>query len=841
MRFNYLIFFSILITLFSCKNDIDPIVEESNSEAPFIDSDLSLYTPLQLYSQHVIFKIPIEFQSNIDSLSKWIEATQPGGLIFEDWTLEKIQELHFSIDTLDIIQPFILDSYWNHVNSKPYVYSRANSELQDVKYSQLFCESGINLIDFGTFKDSIDNDKTFYSIDNEFPTVEKKNDYINFINAIQNSSRFIRLNISNRDTVNFEGYRDQFKFKGLFISTIKNNSLAIENGTDFVIQNNINVSDFNNFKTNEIVEKSTKRILNFKAQLVKERENKSAIALQKYTNLNFQQKATTLVSNKKNLLPTKSITKQKVKDFTKKSIKNLASKKGNKFVVLPDTLTEIELENFKSINAKDNLVICFSNPSYYSQLNKVPNLVFVPPVAEINESILKQQFTGHISFEGDFIYENQKIEGVKIKSTQLSRTPPEFVGLDSEKLRNVKYLISNAMNGRSFPGCQVLAAKNGSIIYDQYFGHHTYKREIVVKQNSVYDIASLTKVVSTTLMSMKLYEMGKFDLYDSLEIYFPDTLKDYLDLPSTIRHVTFQELLIHKSGLPAGFPIFRYMQYTSSEIGRFDKYYCDSEDECFSTPVAEDFFLEKEYQDSMWIQLHKIWINDAKPYKYSDVNMNTMYFMLKSMIENHPKDFDFNDSKKKLEGRNLYVEYLYKIFYKPLEMSSTYYQPTNHISKNRLVPTENESYWRKQLLQGYVHDPNSALHGGIAGNAGIFTTTNDLVKLLQMWLNKGVYDNNRYLNAETIDHFTSTQPESHRGLGFNKRTLTNAAYAMADSASANTYGHTGFTGTCFWVDPDNEVVYIFLANRVHPKVNNRMYQYGIRKNVHQVFYDAFLE
>ena len=216
-------------------------------------------------------------------------------------------------------------------------------------------------------------------------------------------------------------------------------------------------------------------------------------------------------------------------------------------------------------------------------------------------------------------------------------------------------------------------------------------------------------------------------------------------------------------------------------------------------------------------------------------------FLFKSIIQNNPKTFDFKGSTKKLKGRNLYVEYLYKTFYKPLEMKSTMYQPLNEIGKNRVVPTENESYWRKQLLQGYVHDPNSALHGGIAGNAGIFTTTNDLIKLLQMLLNKGVYNNQRFLEPETIELFTSTQPETHRGLGFNKRTLTNSAYAMADSASVNTYGHTGFTGTCFWVDPDTEIAYVFLSNRVHPKINNRMYQYAIRKNVHQVFYDAMIE
>jgi len=173
-------------------------------------------------------------------------------------------------------------------------------------------------------------------------------------------------------------------------------------------------------------------------------------------------------------------------------------------------------------------------------------------------------------------------------------------------------------------------------------------------------------------------------------------------------------------------------------------------------------------------------------------------------------------------------------------MERTGYNPNNQFSKNEIVPTENERYWRKQLLHGYVHDPNAALHGGVAGNAGIFSTTNDLAILAEMWLNKGTYRGKQFLREETVNQFIQTQPSSHRGLGFNKPSMNTGAFGCADSASLKTFGHTGFTGTCIWIDPENELTYIFLSNRVHPTVNNRIYNYGIRRRTHQYFYSGNL-
>ena len=242
----------------------------------------------------------------------------------------------------------------------------------------------------------------------------------------------------------------------------------------------------------------------------------------------------------------------------------------------------------------------------------------------------------------------------------------------------------------------------------------------------------------------------------------------------------------------------------------------------------------------MWLKLNQIWLDPNKPYKYSDVNMNTLYFLFKSMLHNNPQKFGYRLGKGEEKTRNLYVEFLKDQFYNALGMERTTYKPLKRFKKSEIVPTENERFWRKQLLHGHVHDPNAALYGGVAGNAGIFSTTNDLAILAEMLQQKGWYNNKRFLTAETVNKFTAAQSGSHRGLGWNKPSLNTSAFGCAHVAPLETYGHTGFTGTCIWIDPVNHLTYIFLSNRVHPTVNNRIYQYGIRRNVHQIAYDADL-
>jgi CubicO group peptidase (beta-lactamase class C family) len=413
-----------------------------------------------------------------------------------------------------------------------------------------------------------------------------------------------------------------------------------------------------------------------------------------------------------------------------------------------------------------------------------------------------------------------------------------MVGINSDTLNKIQYAVRQAINGKAFPGCQVLIAKSGSIIYDESFGYYTYNKEVAVSKNSVYDLASLTKVLATTLVGMKLYELKEIDLKDSLHKYLPDSLNDYLQYPSTIRNVTFQELFTHQSGMPSGFPILEYIQYQTNEIGRYDKYYCDIKDSIYSIEVAKNFFIEKAYQDSMWIRLNKLWLDSDKNYKYSDVNMNTLYFIFKGILNANYNNFGFKKYELEQDDFDIFEAYLNKTIYKALNLKRTFYRPITKVALDEIVPTENETYWRKQLLQGYVHDPTAALYGGVAGNAGLFSSANELVVICEMLRRRGAYNGVQILDAATVDLFTQAQPNTFRGLGFNKPSINTSAFGCAPSASLKTYGHTGFTGTCFWVDPDSEMVFIFLSNRVNPKVNNRIYEYGIRKNIHQTAYDA---
>ena len=872
-----------LFGIYSCQGDAN---STTSDQPPIIqpdlpDSILGNLTSEQQYYQHFIFTIPAGFQNFQDSLTNWVKMYQPGGLRFKNWNRDSLIDLKKRWDTLPIVQPLYYVDYYDYLNLPPYPFWRVSNEVIDSVWFPVFSHDRVGLMDI---QNSNASDSTLanwtknlhqktgvrsivHFLDDQFA----QRDFQQFLLAIQADPLGINLRLNLLDSADLNTYRNWADYQGLFIAETPRQKInmrliggvdLIDLKTDPFNLGNLPWDEWNPEKGQLLTFKnSTKRILNMKNRI---QNNKLDGSVNERIE-SYQQRllfsANTLIQNDNQLFPirdkftiyatenwriSRQILKENKVSFRQKDINNqlteILEDESMKLIVLPDTLSP---ETLKILNNNENLestIFCFSNPALFQDLKEQQNLIFAAKDknGELTKEILIQQLTGRLAFKGDFQNVNQSVEGIKLPQFQLARTSPLFCGLSKDTLRQIDYAVRNAMNGRAFPGCQVLAVKNGCIVYDKSFGHHTYDRAKPVTSESMYDLASLTKVVSTTLMAMKLYENGAFDLSDSLKDYLPDTLRKHLTYPSTIRHIQFQELLIHKSGMPAGFPVLPYMQYTTEEIGRFDQYYCDRPDSIYSIEVAENFFLEECYKDSMWLKLNQIWLDPAKPYKYSDVNMNTMYFIMKSIIQNKPRSYGFTQSEKKLAEMDLYEKYLYKTFYNLLEMENTMYNPRKTVNKNRLVPTENERFWRKQLLQGYVHDPNAALYGGVAGNAGIFSTTNDLAVLAQMWLNGGEYDGKRYLNQETVDLFTRAQPNSHRGLGFNKPSLNTSAFGCADSAPQSTYGHTGFTGTCIWVDPDNEIIFIFLSNRVHPTVNNRIYNYGIRGNAHQLVYDAHL-
>ena len=866
------LFLLLLGAFYSCGSE-EKVEEPIVTENVFSESTDSLFGNLseqQLYWQHLVLTVPQSMQGNIDSLQRFIAANEPGALRLVKWNIDSIEILKSQIDTLDIIQPVFMCDYFKLIGAEPYPFWKTSDSLKNSFYTEFYMKSNMNFIDFGSgsnfentsFFDSIASQKSLVPILSNYSDKNVKTEYEDFMKSITSNSNGVLLDIATYDTLNFEQIKKSQNFKGyLFVrpEDVKTNNLLM-NGVDFVFADETYQSGLNDWnqenKTEEFIN-STKRILAFKENLKGEGRVNFQSELD-FLRLNYQLKSTALISDKRDLVPFKNRftiysteklrIRQKIRDesncrtevYKQKNLAKVIAADGNKVLILPDSISKEDAGLLQKIKKENHLIVCFRNVFQYNELKNLPHLLYLPKTELLDAEILAQQIKGKLSIEANFIAGQDIIKGKVREKSGLSRAKPELVGMSSDTIRQIDYAIKTAMNGRSFPGCQVLLAKNGTIIYDKCFGHHSYKREKLVTPESMYDLASLTKVVATTMIGMKLYEMNAYNLEDSLVDYLPDSLKLHLKYPSTIRNITFQELFIHKSGLPSGFPIINYMQYTSSTVGRYDMYYCDWEDSTFTIEVAENYYMDKAYADSMWLRLNSIFLDPAKPYKYSDVSMNTLYYMFSGLLRKNPKEFGFNQTKEQLAELNLFEEYLYTNFYTPLGMSRTRYRPKRLFNKNEIVPTEDEKYWRKQLLQGHVHDPNAALMGGVAGNAGMFSTTNDLVKLMQMLLNKGIFEGKRYLNAETVTKFTSAQVGSHRGLGWNKPTITSKGYGISDFATLQTFGHTGFTGTCLWVDPASEIVYIFLSNRVHPTVNNRIYQYGIRKTVHQMAYRSLI-
>lgn len=487
---------------------------------------------------------------------------------------------------------------------------------------------------------------------------------------------------------------------------------------------------------------------------------------------------------------------------------------------------------------------------------------------------------------------------LKTTKTRLNHVIPEEAGANSAVLQNIDSIVNDAIRRGAMPGCQVFAAKDGMIIYDKCFGTHTYNNRHAISPNDIYDLASVTKIAATTLEAMKLYETGSLKLTDNLGKFFNDTKIQYTRIkPDTIIHldtfkyadikdfrkilknqdtirindslflaydtliatvtpknnifkVSIEELLRHQSGISPALPILPYILYnkeyfkalkknaaykkaghselsleeliglTENSIDKYNLYYSSKYlKDSAEIQIAENFYFKNNWADTLWNDTKQLKVYSRKVYQYSDVNMILLQIAMDSLTKTGIDKFLSNH------------------FYKSLGLQTIGYQPLKRFNKNRIVPTEDEKYWRKQLLCGTVHDPSAALLGGISGNAGLFSNAEDLGVICQMWLNGGIYGGTRYLLPSTVRKFTSRQANSSRGLGFDK---ANAKQIIGTGASTESYGHTGFTGTCVWVDPVSKIVFVFLSNRVNPKQKNgRLNTLKVRQKVHSVVYQSF--
>lgn len=411
-------------------------------------------------------------------------------------------------------------------------------------------------------------------------------------------------------------------------------------------------------------------------------------------------------------------------------------------------------------------------------------------------------------------------EGIDVEGgLRFEYTIPEDAGMDSKTLvGGIDSLVAQALDAKAIPGCQVFVARGRKVVLHKAYGLHTYSDTIKVKLTDLYDIASVTKISTSLAALMKLYDEGKFRLDATLGDYLPRYKR------SNKSDISMSDLLTHQGRL---IPFIPFYQKTFRRNGSY-KWATIKKDssERFPIRLANGMYLHRKYPEKMVKGIRKSPLRDEKKYVYSD-----FFFMLASCVVESMIDEAFAD-------------YLNETFYAPLGASTITYNPTVKYPGNRIVPTENDYMFRRQPVHGTVHDENAAMMRGVSGHAGLFANANDLAKLMQMYLDMGTYGGDRYIREETLRNFSKTQyPESgnRRALGFDKPNLEYHGINnnTAEGAGRNSFGHTGFTGTFAWMDPDTGLLYIFLSNRVTPtRENTRLYQLNTRTQIQQVMYDA---
>lgn len=364
----------------------------------------------------------------------------------------------------------------------------------------------------------------------------------------------------------------------------------------------------------------------------------------------------------------------------------------------------------------------------------------------------------------------------------------------------------------------MLAVQEGRIIYHKAFGNQQYQTAEKVTPETVYDVASLTKICATTLAIMRLYDEGKIDLDKKLGDYLPSVKG------TNKQNLTIKNILLHQAGLVAFIPF--YKETIDTTTGKpYPRLYTAEKTEKFSVPVAKGLYLRADWQDSMFNRILQSPLGPAGRYVYSDND----FIFLGKIIE-------------QLSGVAL-DEYVRTKFYRPMGLKTAGFNPLTYMPLKNIAPTENEPVFRRQLIRGYVHDPGAAMMGGVAGHAGLFANAYDIAAIMQMLLDGGIYNGRRYLQKETIDLFTAYQNNSsRRGLGFDKPEKDNTKrpepYPCL-SASAATFGHTGFTGTCAWADPQHQLVFVLLSNRVCPDSSNTKFlKLNVRPAIHEALYRA---
>jgi CubicO group peptidase (beta-lactamase class C family) len=397
--------------------------------------------------------------------------------------------------------------------------------------------------------------------------------------------------------------------------------------------------------------------------------------------------------------------------------------------------------------------------------------------------------------------------GFDTKAIRLKYSVPEEAGINALDLKSIDQIAAEAIREKATPGAVVMVIKDGVVIFNQSYGSHTYDGSEKTLITDIFDLASVTKISATTMAVMRLNEQERLKLDTNIGAYIPKARK------TNKNNISVREVMLHQAGFVPFIPFYKNISNTD---------YSRDSSAAYPVKAADNYYMRKNYfSQVMWPQMLNSPVITRGKYVYSDLSM---YFM-KEIVE--------RQSGQHLEN------YVLDQFYKPLGMKTAGFNPRNRFSEDQIIPTENDLTFRKTLLLGYVHDQGAAMVGGVSGHAGLFASANDLAIEYQMILNGGTYGGAQYFKPETVKMFTAKQSSvSRRGLGFDRYDPDTSKGYPSKLASSETFGHTGYTGTCVWVDPKYNLVYIFLSNRVHPAVSEQLSKLNIRSRIQDVVYEA---
>lgn len=471
------------------------------------------------------------------------------------------------------------------------------------------------------------------------------------------------------------------------------------------------------------------------------------------------------------------------------------------------------------------VVAVFGNPYSLKYFEKISHLFCAYEDNETTRRLVPQVLFGAISASGRLpVTASETMPAgtgiVTANVRRLAYSIPERAGMSSQTLRVIDNICLRAIEDRTMPGCQVLVARNGKVVFDRAYGHLTYDTLNPVTTHTIYDLASVTKVAGTLQAIMFLHERGLLDVNAEVSAYLPELKR------TNKEHILVSDVLMHQGGLVA---FQSHWDRTITRQGWRPDYYSPVRNNDYSVEVTPGMYGLAHIRDSIWQwtigsrRLHKPAFQDKHNFEYSDVSFYLLHKIAERLL-NQPIDV-----------------FLKQNFYDPLGADELLYNPLCSVGEECIAPTERDIFFRRSQIRGTVHDQGAAMMGGVAGHAGLFGTANDLAILMQMNLQKGLYGGRRYHLPNTLPTFTKAYNKGNRrGLGWDKP-RSDGGGQMSEYTSKSSFGHTGFTGTMVWVDPEEDLVYIFLSNRVYPDAdNNKLARYGIRKRVHDWVYKSIV-